>query len=215
MLRLQATAASLTSWSSRSTGNIKAKLAISRELISRFDQAQETRNLLPPEAWLRKQLKISYLGLASMERTIARQRSRIANLKDGDASTGFFHRQCSFRRQKNHIYSLAVDDRALTDHADMAEAAFTHFEALLGTATAREHSLDLSQLIEPTDLADLDAPFSAEEIWEAVKRLPARKAPGPDGFTAEFLRACWTTIRQDFLDVFQQLYDLRGRGSTS
>uniref|UniRef100_A0A453BCR0 Reverse transcriptase domain-containing protein n=1 Tax=Aegilops tauschii subsp. strangulata TaxID=200361 RepID=A0A453BCR0_AEGTS len=94
----------------------------------------------------------------------------------------------------------------------MAKAAFAHFEALLGTATAREHSLDLSQLIEPTDLADHDASFSAEEIWEAVKRLPARKAPGPDGFTAEFLRACWTTIRQDFLDVFQQLYDLRGRG---
>uniref|UniRef100_A0A453P3G3 Reverse transcriptase domain-containing protein n=1 Tax=Aegilops tauschii subsp. strangulata TaxID=200361 RepID=A0A453P3G3_AEGTS len=63
----------------------------------------------------------------------------------------------------------------------MAEAAFSHYEALLGTATARGHSLDLSQLIEPTDLADLDAPFSAEEIWEAVKRLPARKAPGLDG----------------------------------
>ena len=54
MLRLQATAASLTSWSSRSTGNIKAKLAISRELIPRFDKAEESCNLSPPEDWLRK-----------------------------------------------------------------------------------------------------------------------------------------------------------------
>ena len=38
------------------------------------------------------------------------------------------------------------------------------------------------------------------------------KAPGPDGFTAEFVRACWTTVRQDFVDVFQQLYEMRGRG---
>lgn len=45
-----------------------------------------------------------------------------------------------------------------------------------------------------------------------MKRLPARKAPGPDGFTAEFLRACWSTVKQDFMDVFQQLFELRGRG---
>lgn len=54
MLRLQATATSLTSWSSESTGNIKAKLAISRELIPRFDKAEESCNLSPPEDWLRK-----------------------------------------------------------------------------------------------------------------------------------------------------------------
>uniref|UniRef100_A0A453BXQ6 Reverse transcriptase domain-containing protein n=1 Tax=Aegilops tauschii subsp. strangulata TaxID=200361 RepID=A0A453BXQ6_AEGTS len=94
----------------------------------------------------------------------------------------------------------------------MAQAAFLHFDALLGTAADREHSLDLSRLIEPTDLADLNESFSMEEIWEAVKRLPAHKAPGPDGFTTEFLRACWSIIKQDFLDVFQQLYNLRGRG---
>uniref|UniRef100_A0A453NBT5 Reverse transcriptase domain-containing protein n=1 Tax=Aegilops tauschii subsp. strangulata TaxID=200361 RepID=A0A453NBT5_AEGTS len=42
--------------------------------------------------------------------------------------------------------------------------------------------------------------------------VPARKAPGLDGFTAEFLRACWTIIRQDLMDVFQQLFEMRGRG---
>jgi hypothetical protein len=42
--------------------------------------------------------------------------------------------------------------------------------------------------------------------------MPARKAPGPDGLTAKFLRACWNTVKQDVVDVFQQLYDLRGRG---
>jgi hypothetical protein len=92
MLRLQATARKLTSWSSKATGNIKSKMAISRELISRFDKAQEGRALSPQEDWLRRQLKMSYLGLASMERTITRQRARIASLKDGDANTAFFHR---------------------------------------------------------------------------------------------------------------------------
>ena len=71
----------------------------------------------------------------------------------------------------------------------MAEAAYEHYDALLGTVVDRDCSIDLAPLIEPIDLDDLDAPFSAEEIWATVKRLPARKAPGPDGFTAEFVRA--------------------------
>lgn len=100
----------------------------------------------------------------------------------------------------------------LTDHAEMAEAAYLHFDALLGTAVAREHTLDLHHLIETQDLQELDMPFSADEVWNAVKRLPARKAPGPDGFTAEFVRACWATIKDDFTAIFQQLFELRGRG---
>jgi hypothetical protein len=145
----------------------------------------------------------SYLGLASLDRTIARQRARIANLKDGDANTFFYHRQCTYRKQKNRIFSITTDDQVLTDHVEMAEAAYLHFDALLGTAVAREHTLDLHHLIEAQDLQELDMPFSADEVWNAVKRLPARKAPGPDGFTAEFVRACWATIKDDFTAIFQ------------
>uniref|UniRef100_A0A453SZ42 Reverse transcriptase domain-containing protein n=1 Tax=Aegilops tauschii subsp. strangulata TaxID=200361 RepID=A0A453SZ42_AEGTS len=87
--------------------------------------------------------------------------------------------------------------------------------ALPGRKTPRDCSLDLSELITPTNLDDLDAPFDAEEIWNAVKRLPAQKAPGPDGYNAEFLRACWPIVRQDFVDVFQRLYEMRDRGFCS
>lgn len=92
VLRLQATARALTSWSARSVGGVCLKLAIARELISRFDKSQEDRALTPDERWLRSQLKISYLGLASLERTIARQRARVISLKDGDANTSFHRR---------------------------------------------------------------------------------------------------------------------------
>ena len=74
-LRLQATARALTSWSAPSVGNVRQKIAITRELTLRFDTAQETRALSPSEQWLHKQLKVVHLGLASLERTIARQRA--------------------------------------------------------------------------------------------------------------------------------------------
>uniref|UniRef100_A0A453STB6 Reverse transcriptase domain-containing protein n=1 Tax=Aegilops tauschii subsp. strangulata TaxID=200361 RepID=A0A453STB6_AEGTS len=172
-------------------GNVRLRLAISRELLLKLDTALESRALSPHEDWLRRQIKASYLGLASLERSIARQRAHLATLKDGDANTSFYHRQCSYRRQKNTVHSLVVDEEIITDQEDMAAAAYAHFDALLGTAAPRECTLDLSALITPANLDDLDAPFDAEEIWQAIKRLPARKAPGPNGFTADFLRACW------------------------
>lgn len=103
----------------------------------------------------------------------------------------------------------------VTEQGGLAQAAYEHYDALLGTAIEREQTLELSELIVPTDLDDLDTPFSVDEIWAAIKRLPARKAPGPDGFTAEFLWACWSTVRQDFVDVFQQLFEMRGKGFAS
>jgi hypothetical protein len=213
MLRMQVAARKLTSWSARYVGNIKQKMTISRELILQFDKAREDCILQPHENWLYQSLKLSYLGYASLDRTIVCQRARIANLKDGDANTSFFHKQCSFCRQRNKIHSLATTGGVLTDQVDMAAAAFTHFDSLLGTDMGRQCTLRLDDLIEPShDLADLDAPFTVDEVWSAIKRLPARKAPGPDGFTAEFLRSCWETVRSDFMAVFAQLYDLRGRG---
>jgi hypothetical protein len=173
MLRLQNSASKLSRWSSRTTGNIRDKMAISRELISRFDKAQEDRILTPQEVQLRKQLKVTYLGLASLDRTIARQRARIAYLKDGDANTSFYHRQCTYRKQKNSIFSIATADRVVTEHSEMAETAFLHYDALLGTAVERDCTLDFSLLIDTQDLHDLNEPFSMDEIWNAVKRLPA------------------------------------------
>jgi hypothetical protein len=91
----------------------------------------------------------------------------------------------------------------------MMAATFTHYENLIGTSVDHDRTLNLAQLITPSaDLLELDEPFTEAEIWAAIKRLPARKAPGPDGYTAEFLRSNWGTVEQDFLAVFQQLYDL-------
>ena len=45
--------------------------------------AQDARILTPEEWWLRRTLKQTVLGLSSLERTMARQRSRIRWIKEG------------------------------------------------------------------------------------------------------------------------------------
>jgi hypothetical protein len=63
-------AESLQSWGQRKASNIKLQIAIANTLILRFDVAQESRVLSPGELWLRRTLKMSVLGLASVERTV-------------------------------------------------------------------------------------------------------------------------------------------------
>ena len=42
--------------------------------------------------------------------------------------------------------------------------------------------------------------------------MPMGKAPGPDGFTSDFLRACWPIIKADIYEAFDKLYIMNGRG---
>jgi hypothetical protein len=83
-------------------------------LILRFDVAQESGALSHEEAWLRKMLKHVVLELASLECTIARQRSRIRWLKEGHTNTKLFHAVANGRRTKNYIATVRVGDETVT-----------------------------------------------------------------------------------------------------
>jgi hypothetical protein len=40
---------------------------------------------------------------------------------------------------------------------------------------------------------------SEKEVWETIKQLPSDKAPGPDGFTGGFYKACWDIVKTDIM----------------
>jgi hypothetical protein len=89
--KLRKTAKALQSWRMQNIGSVRSQLFMARELIAQLDVAQESRMLSDEELSLRKGLKLQSLGLASVARTIAHQRSRIRFLEEGDANTKFFH----------------------------------------------------------------------------------------------------------------------------
>jgi hypothetical protein len=63
-------------------------------------------------------------------------------------------------------------------------------------------AFNLSFFIESTpDLDCLETPFTRQEIDLIVKSLPNDKAPGPDGFNNEFIKKCWSFIKEDFYDL--------------
>lgn len=75
-------AKALKRWSAQCIGSIRLQLAIARVVIYELEVAQESRLLSNAEVELHQDLKRATLGLASLSRTIARQKSRCHFLKD-------------------------------------------------------------------------------------------------------------------------------------
>uniref|UniRef100_A0ACD5YE76 Uncharacterized protein n=1 Tax=Avena sativa TaxID=4498 RepID=A0ACD5YE76_AVESA len=211
--KLRAVAKRLSCWSSKFIGNVKLQILLASELILRFDVAMESRQLSPQERGLRCLLKKKLLGLASLERTLARQRSRILWLREGDACTRFFHTHASHRRRKNFISHLLVDNVRISDHVEKAEVVDSFFENLLGVAGDRPFSLDVDFLgVQSMDLQHIDEAFSEEEVLAAIRGMPLDKCPGPDGFSARFFVSCWSIIKDDVMDAFHSLSGLDSCG---
>jgi hypothetical protein len=59
----------------------------------------------------------------------------------------------------------------------------------------------VSMVFPPMDLEDLGESFSEFEVLAAIKSMPSDKAPGLDGFTGAFYKACWQTIKHDVMRV--------------
>ncbi|XP_073355120.1 uncharacterized protein [Aegilops tauschii subsp. strangulata] len=121
---LRNTMRALSAWGEKKIGNIKLQIAVAKLVILRLDCAQEGRLLSAEERWLRGMLKHVVLGLASLERTIARQRSHIRWLTEGDANTQLFHLVANGRKTKNFIPAILVNGQTITDQRGKEEAFF-------------------------------------------------------------------------------------------
>jgi hypothetical protein len=119
--KLTSTAKALKRWSASFSSDLALRAAITSELIFMLDQAMESRVLSQEEMRFRAMLKMKCLGIAEMQRAIWRQRSRIAWLKDGDASTRFFHSKANARRRKSYIHRLEIDGVSYTEQKDKEE----------------------------------------------------------------------------------------------
>jgi hypothetical protein len=186
---------------------------MARELIAQLDKAQESRQLTEHETQLRAELKKKCLGLALLSRTIARSRSRIRFLAEGDANTKFFHLQACHRSRKNCIPNLVHDGRCFSAEEEKQDLIFDYYNSILGTPFGRQHTINLDGLLPQLDLNGIDACFPEEEVWEAikVKDTPSNRAPGPDGFTAAFYKAAWPIIKADVMNAFNALWSLDAR----
>jgi hypothetical protein len=123
-------------------------------------------------------------------------------LKDGDANTKFFHAKVNGRRRKKFIQRIANNQGWVTDFDGKESLTKSHFSTVMGKGPPRLRNFSWAGMVfPPTDLEDLGESFSELEVLAAIKSMRSDKAPGSDGFTGAFYKACWETIKHDVMRV--------------
>jgi hypothetical protein len=89
---------------------------------------------------------------------------------------------------------LQAHHRFYTDMYTSGEADETAADALLR---------DFPTQLSPTQSADLDEPFSADEVAEAIRGAPGWRAPGPDGLPGAFYKRFAPELAPLLLFVFR------------
>ena len=88
-----------------------------------------------------------------------------------------------------------------------------YFSNHLGSVAPRTRTFDWNALgYVPRDLSMLEVPFSQEEIKNTINSMPFNKAPGPDGFTGAFFKACWEIIKEDVTAALNSMFMLNSQG---
>jgi hypothetical protein len=82
---------------------------------------------------------------------------------------------------------------------------------LFGEPEVNSFTLDESRIEDISQVTSaennfLTTPFTEKEIRDAIFDMEHNKAPGPDGFPAEFYQMVWDVIKGDLLQMFYELH---------
>ncbi|XP_020179632.1 uncharacterized protein [Aegilops tauschii subsp. strangulata] len=193
----------------KSLSCLKSTIAKLNELLFMWDFFEEFRELDTHEWSCRAILKEQLLILLRNQQIYWKQRGKIKGVKFGDENTKKIHTKASINYRHNHIVILHNEDQMeISDHAGKAAILLDAFKKRMGTSQETTMHFDLVSLYgqrQHSDIfANLELPFTAEEIEAVVHDLPNDKSPGPDGFNNEFLKSCWDIIKED---VLKFIYD--------
>ena len=210
--KLISTGRALRKWNSCMVGDLRLRAAVSSELIFMLDQAMDKRMLSADERQFRAMLKVNCLGIAALQRSMWRQRSRITQVREGHASTRFFQAKATARRRKSFIHRLMVDGVPVTSQVGKEQAMFDFFSQLLGRRRVRTSTLNLQNIELPAvELSELERPILEDEVKAVLFDLDPSKAPGPDGYSALFFQSCWDTIKFDIMAAIREIENLNAR----
>jgi len=115
------------------------------------------------------------------------------------------------KHRKQHIYKLE-NDQGIVIGDDQLKSHITQFyKNLFGSPNASEITLEEDRIqdipqVTQEDNEVLTSEFTESEVKNIVFQMEHNKAPGPDGFPAEFYQVFWEIIKDDLMALFMDFH---------
>ena len=131
-------------------------------------------------------------------------RSRAEWLDLGEKPSKFFLNLENRNRVNKIISEIKLDDNTtIKNQMSILEELQKFYKSLYSEKKHQEEPTNIklnNKKLSEKEKEALESPINKKELDEALKALKNNKAPGPDGFSAEFYKKFWDELGHLFLD---------------
>jgi hypothetical protein len=203
----------LRGWAKNTSGQYKKEKKNILNTLDELDKKAENIPLSPTELDLKHYLNNRLAELLREEEIKWHQRAKVKELLEGDSNTKYFQLVASGKYRKTRIFQLQQGDTIIEGDEALKRHITKYYKDLFGSAENSTISLDETQKDNIPQVSELEnemliQSFSEEEVRKAVFQMEHNKAPGPDGFPAEFYQACWDIIKEDLMALFTEFHSV-------
>ena len=113
------------------------------------------------------------------------------------------------KHRKTRIFKLQDGDKEISGDVALKQHITSYYKSLFGSSEDPTITLDSSRVEDIPQISSeendlLTAEFTMEEVKAAIFQMEQNKAPGPDGFPAEFYQFFWEEIKDDLMALFRE-----------
>ena len=199
-------------WAKHTSGIYKKKKKYLLDKLDLLDKKAENFLLSQEEIDIRWFYRNRLSSIMREEEIKWYKRAKSKDIMDGDSNTKYFHLIANGKHRKTIIFQLQDGDQVINGDANLKSHITIYYKGLFGPPDDSTLQFDENRTedIPQVSLLENDAltqPFSEKEIKEAIFQMEHNKAPGPDGFPAEFYQVFWNVIKYDLLELFNDFHN--------
>ena len=189
----------------------KEKQRNSQLLINKWkDELEKAMISRTNDTELLQKLNVDLRSAYFAEEAFWKQRSRNLWLSLGDRNSGFFHTLTKGRHAVNNFSVMEkTEGEPVFTEKEITATIVDYFTELFQSIPGERQSIvaqALSPKITEADNESLLSLPTAHEVHLALLAIHPDKAPGPDGFSASFFQANWSSVGPDIVSEIQAFF---------
>lgn len=207
--KLKLLRADLKTWNSEVFGDIDTSINLKKTRIGEIDRIDDVFGLVEDEVVERKKIAAELLRDQLWKERLLQQKTKARWIREGDMNSRFYHYWINKRFKVNKIAGLLVGNRWIEGVDEVKQEVHNHFRRQFSAMSNERPYLPEEFGQKKLDEADnlfLVAPFTEDEIKQAVWDCESSRSPGPDGFSFEFIKKCWCLLKKDFLKLMEEFH---------